>query len=260
MQTRQYIDDLALNGRYHFTIGEAAMVFGIDLTALRPRLRRLKELGLVASPYRGFYVIVPPEYRRLGCLPAEQFVPQLMQHLGEPYYIGLLSAAERHGAAHQRPQTCQVIVRRNREPLSCGVVRIQFIARGDLERMPVATVNTARGVVRYATPEVTALELVGYPDHACGLDNVATVVAELAESLDVGKLLEAARLSPVSWSQRLGYIFELVGLGDLARSLASFVHHRARSYTPLRRAATIARAKRSTDWKLVINASVEPDA
>jgi hypothetical protein len=66
---------------------------------------------------------------------------------------------------------------------------------------------------------VTALELVGYPNHAGGLSNVATIVGELAESLDAGKLLEVARQSPISWSQRLGYILELVGREELAKAL-----------------------------------------
>jgi hypothetical protein len=38
------------------------------------------------------------------------------------------------------------------------------------------------------------------------------------------------------------------------------VQEQARSYTPLRRAAAIASAKRSAKWKLIINAEVEPDA
>jgi predicted transcriptional regulator of viral defense system len=227
---------------------------------VRAQLRRLKEQGLISEPARSFHVIVPPEYRRLRCLPAEQFVDQLMNFWEEPYYLGLLSAAERHGAAHQRPQSCQVIVRKNRAALSCGEVRVEFIARGDLEKMPVATVNTLRGVLRYATPEVTALELVGYPNHAGGLSNVATIVGEMAESLDAAKLLEVARLSPVSWSQRLGYLFELVGFEDLSKALEPFVQEQAKSFTPLRRAAAIASAKRSAKWKLIVNAEVEPDA
>ena len=52
-------------------------------------------------PFRGFHVIVQPEYRALGCLPADQFVPQLMEHLGLVVdYAGLLTAASLHGAAH----------------------------------------------------------------------------------------------------------------------------------------------------------------
>jgi len=260
MRAREYIEELASNGRYHFSSNEAFGAIGGSRAAVRAQLRRLKERGLIAEPARSFHVIVPPEYRRLGCLPAEQFVHQLMQVWDEPYYLGLLSAAERHGAAHQRPQACQVMVRKNRAALSCGEVRVEFIARGDLEKMPVATVNTPRGVLRCATPEVTALELVGYPSHAGGLSNVATVVAELAEGLDAGRLLDVARLSPISWSQRLGYLLELVGREELARTIGPFVRDQAKSYTPLRRAAAIASAKRSAKWKLIINAEVEPDA
>ncbi len=260
MRAHAYIEELASNGRYCFASSEAFLAIGGSQVAVRAQLRRLKERGLIAEPARSFHVIVPPEYRRLRCLPAEEFVDQLMKFWDEPYYLGLLSAAERHGAAHQRPQACQVMVRKNRAALSCGAVRVEFIARGDLERMPVATVNTPRGVLRCATPEVTALELVGYPKHAGGLSNVVTVLGELAEGLDAGELLEVARLSPVSWSQRLGYLLELVGREDLAKPLHPFVEELAKSYAPLRRAAAIASAKRSAKWKLIINAEVEPDA
>ncbi|MDX2055824.1 MAG: nucleotidyl transferase AbiEii/AbiGii toxin family protein [Polyangiaceae bacterium] len=42
---------------------------------------------------------MPPEYQALGCLPADQFVPDLVQRLAVPYYVTLLSAAAYHGAA-----------------------------------------------------------------------------------------------------------------------------------------------------------------
>jgi hypothetical protein len=43
-----------------------------------------------------------------------------MDHLGEVYYTGLLSAAEFHGAAHHRPQLFQVVVAKARAPLSAA--------------------------------------------------------------------------------------------------------------------------------------------
>lgn len=94
---------------------------------------------------------------------------------------------------------------------------------------------------------------------AGGLDNAATVLSELAEEMVSDKLLKAARLSPVSWSQRLGYLLEVVGQGELAHALRPFVGEHARSYTPLRRATGIAGAKRITSWKLIVNVEVEPD-
>lgn len=258
MGAREYIDGLASRGRHHFTAEEAIATLQGGVSAVRAQLRRLKDRAVLAEPIRGFLIIIPPEYRHLGCLPAEQFVPQLMALANEPYYLALLTAAQRHGAAHQRPQVVQVMVRKNREAIECGKVRVEFIARGDLDKMPVAEVNTPRGVVRFSTPEVTALELVGYPKHSGGLSNVVTVLTELAEEIDSENLVAAARLSPVSWSQRLGYLLELVGQDALAEALKPFVAEHARSYTPLRRAAGTS-GSRAPTWKLIVNVEVEPD-
>jgi predicted transcriptional regulator of viral defense system len=259
MHARDYILSLASRGRYHFTSQEAYMAISGNPASVRAQLRRLKKRTLIAEPVRSFHVIVPPEYMRLGCLPAEQFIDQLMEVYGEVYYVALLSAAERHGAAHQRPQVTQVMVSKNRESIMCGQVRVDFIARASLANMPVVQINNPRGVARYSSPEVTALELFGYPNHAGGLSNAATVLSELKEELNKDKLLEVAQLSPVSWSQRLGYILELVGNLDCAARLRDFVQKNARSYTPLRRAAKTAGGKRNADWKLIVNVEVEPD-
>jgi predicted transcriptional regulator of viral defense system len=259
MRAQDYLEDLASQGRYHFTTTSAVEALGVSEVAVRAQLRRLKQRGWIASPLRSFHVIVPPEYRRVGCLPAEEFVDQLMAQLGEPYYVGLLSAAARHGAANQRPQGLQVMVPKNRPRVECGQARIVFVARGDLERMSVTTFNTARGTVRFATPEVTALELVGYPRQAGGLSNVATVLSELGESIDRDELAATAALCPVGWSQRLGYLLELVEHQRLADALESFVAKNASSYAPLRRAAAVAGAERVPKWKLLVNADAEPD-
>jgi hypothetical protein len=72
-------------------------------------LSRLAKQKLIASPAQGSYAIVPPEYFSFGCLPAEQFIPALMKRLNLPYYAGLLSAAQYHGAAHQRPQVGAIV-------------------------------------------------------------------------------------------------------------------------------------------------------
>ena len=72
---------------------------------------------------------MPPEYRSLACLPADQFIPALMKRLNLPYYVGLLSAAQFHGAAHPRPQEFQVFLAKNRRSIQCGALRVAFLAR-----------------------------------------------------------------------------------------------------------------------------------
>ena len=103
LRARQYIEHLAASGRYQFSSAEAQAALAVSAPAAKVALNRLAKQGAIASPARGFYVIVPPEYRPLGCLPADQFIPALMKRLAMPYYAGLLTAAQYHGAAVRSP-------------------------------------------------------------------------------------------------------------------------------------------------------------
>lgn len=253
------IDEFASVGRYHFTTAEMRSALGVSEAATRLALGRLAKKGLVASPGRGFYIIVPPEYRRFGCLPPAQFVPQFMEHRERPYYVALLSAAQYHGAAHHRPQVFQVAVSGSRRPISCGTVRVSFISRARIAEVPVQTLNTPYGTLLLSTVEATAVDLVGYARRAAGWDNVATILCELAEEIDPNLLCEAARTAPITWAQRLGYLLELVGAADKALPLKNYVWRYARDVTPLIPHTTVDHARRADDWRLLVNADVESE-
>jgi predicted transcriptional regulator of viral defense system len=259
MAISHYIDELQAQGIYCFTGVEAARVQGSSVIAMRAALRRLRHKGEIAMPFRGFYVIVPPEYRTMGCLPANHFIPALMSHLEEPYYAGLLTAAEHHGAAHHRPQAFQVVVPRSRPGITCGAVRIDFIARKNAADMPIQDFKTPRGYIKVSTPEATAFDLAGYPNHAGGLDNSATVLSELAESMDVEKLAVVADLSPVAWSQRLGYLLELIGETDLADRLAEYVSSKDPVTIPLSSSQPHKGIRQNHRWRVIPNEKVEPE-
>jgi predicted transcriptional regulator of viral defense system len=255
----ELVTELASRGRHHFTTNEAVNALGGSVVGARAALRRRKQKGELAVPYGGFHLIVPPEYRRLGCLPAGQFVPQLMEHLGLHYYAALLSAAQYHGAAHQQPQVFQVMVRKNRPPIACGEVRVAFVARRNVEEIPVVEHNTPRGPIRVSNPEATAFDLVGYCKHAGGLDHVATVLTELGEMLSAERLVSLARLSPVAWAQRLGYLLDRVGKADRATGLADYVRRTARETVLLDPRRNESEGAHDRRWKLAVNVRVAPD-
>lgn len=254
-----YIDSLQMNGRLTFTTEDAVNALQRSPSAVRAQLRRLKAKGHVADPARGFHVIVPPQYRRLGCLPADHFVPQLMGHLGEPYYVALLSAAAYHGAAHQAPMAFQVMVPRHRRSLECGGVRIDFVVRHDLEGTTVVERDTPTGVLRVASPAATALEVVGYPERCGYLDNVATVLAELGEAIDADALEIEARRAPVAWVQRLGYLLALVEHQPLAARLDTVLADNNVFTVALAPWEGMEGAPRDERWRVAINTDVEPD-
>jgi predicted transcriptional regulator of viral defense system len=257
---RKFVTRLAGGGRHSFTSTQAQNALGGTAAATKLALNRLAKQGVIASPARGFYVIVPPEYQSLGCPPADHFIPDLMAHYGQPYYVGLLSAAQYHGAAHHRPQVFQVMLAKNRRPIECGAVRVSFIARARITGVPTMTFNTPRGVLRVATPEATALDLVGYPDHAGGLDQTATILADLVEKIDANRLAQAAESAPITWAQRLGYLLDFIEAHEAAAPLAAYVAGHAHEATPLLPSAPVIDSARNRTWKLFENATVEPDA
>ena len=255
----RFIREFSARGKYHFTTREAQQALGSSAIATRAVLRRLKEKGIIASPHRGFHLIIPPEYQRIGSLPADQFIPQLMHHCNVPYYAGILSAARYHGAAHQQPQLFQVVVPKNRPAIHCGQINVEFIARANAFQMPTVEFNTPRGSIRVSSPEATAFDLVGYPGHAGGLDNVLTVLQELVEKLKASKLAQLALLSPKPWTQRLGYLLDLAGAGSKTDKLAKYVTRDVTEPSPLQPDKSTEQAKRNQRWKLLINADLEPD-
>ena len=256
---RGYINGLAASGLYYFTSREAQAALGVSAAAAKLALNRLAKQKLIASPARGFYAILPPEYRSLGCLPADQFIPALMKRLNLSYYTGLLSAAQYHGAAHQRPQEFQVFLASNRRPIQCGAVRVVFMARKRLKDVPIQQFNTPRGTLLVSTPEATALDLVGYAGHAGGLNQVATVLSELAERLDQEKLVVAARTAPIPWAQRLGFLLEHLGFAAKVPALKEYVRQHARQSTVLLPQTQHKRARRNKSWKLYVNVKVEAE-
>jgi predicted transcriptional regulator of viral defense system len=258
-QLKQHLDKLMSAGQYCFTTREASAAFALSRNAVKQGLHRLCHKGEVASPARGFYVIVPPEYRALGCLPADQFIPTLMQQAGKPYYVGLLSAAQYHGAAHHRPQEFQVMAENPRRAITCGKVRISFHVCKRLSTVPTQMVNTPRGTILVSTPEATAFDLVGYEAKIGGLDAVATVLMDLAAKLNTKTLGEIAPIMPLHWAQRLGWLLEHIGEAPKAKHLKIYIHRHAKNKIPLQSFSSTQNTSCNNDWKLFINADIETE-
>jgi predicted transcriptional regulator of viral defense system len=107
-------------GKALFTKEEALEDSGLSESAFYKASARLQEKSWLFQPRRGFSVIVRPEDRKMGAPPANEFIDYLMEYLDEPYYVGVLSAARIHGAAHQAPQAFQVVVGKTLQDIEKG--------------------------------------------------------------------------------------------------------------------------------------------
>lgn len=260
MNADEFLDSLQRNGRYSFTLNEAIQVLGKSRAAVLNMLSRLKKNKRLVSPANEFYLLVTPEYQVYGCLPADMFIDKLMKHFSLPYYVGFISAAHWHGAAHQKPQRFQVVTTQPRRTIHCGRIFIRFIVNKNMEKMPVKLFNTYTGTMKVATPEVLAADLVSFPRHAAGMDNVATILLELAEQIDPNKLTELTKIhSEVVWVQRLGYLFEFLGFSILANVLEKALKDKKTHWKKLICSASSSVLDRNKKWKIIVNTQIEPD-
>jgi len=255
-----YTQNLASIGRWTFSTSEMREALNLSETASLFALTRAREKGFIATPYRGFHAIVPPDYRSIGCLPAEEFIPHLMKFLGDTYYASLLTAAEYHGAAHQRPQLFQVISQIKHRTIQSGGVRVGFYKSKYVDLFPTEIKNTPRSQIKISTPEATAFDLIVFYRVSGGLSHVSTVLSELAEAMKPGKLVDICNLmSEIQPAQRLGYILDLIGFERLTGKLHVAVKKRARDYAKLHPRLDKAGAEKNQKWKIFVNTNIEVD-
>lgn len=221
-----WLDHLQSMGRYTFSRKEMEAETGMIPESAMAALRRKRQRGQLASPRRGFYVIVPPEYRATGCPPASWFIDDLMKHLDQLYYVTLLSAAALHGAAHQQPMVFQVATDRPTRQSKVGKVTIRFSMNRRISKMSVSSLQTETGSMWVATPETTAFDLVRDPAGAGHLNNTAQVLSELSDQLVPSSLVEVAGFMLKPDVQRLGYLLDAVGAIEAADALARWLSGR----------------------------------
>lgn len=255
----EWIEALPGAGRYVFSRADAESVTEASPEAIEATLRRLKKRTAIVSPRRGFYVVVPPEYRTAGSPPASWFVDDLMRHLGRRYYVALLSASALHGAGHQQPMAFQVIADAVERDIEVGRVRIELHLSNRVDGAATEKVQTETGTMVVATPETTAFDLVRFPSAAGYWSNIATVLSELAAELDAGRLADGAMRVARTDVQRLGWLLDFLNETDLADALAQVLHGKRLVPTRLNTARDSTNALRDPRWRILVNDDVEPD-
>jgi predicted transcriptional regulator of viral defense system len=262
-----YIKKVRQSGKLDFTLDDIFAELGPDSKEkIRSGLYRLKKKGDIISPARGLYVIVPPEDQTIGCIPAEQLVPILMGYRNAPYYAGLLTAAMYHGASHQKPQVFQVITNQRIKPFKAGHVRIEFIYKKSLVELPLQKRIVKTGYLDISSPELTIYDLLQYPHHAAGLNNIATILSEIIEVVDrTSLLIFAKQMRQQVWIQRLGYILDTIETvndkkkDDLLRVLENYLKPISLYYVPLVTETPTEGAPKNPKWMVIENTTIESD-
>ncbi|WP_316171099.1 type IV toxin-antitoxin system AbiEi family antitoxin [Bradyrhizobium sp. SZCCHNRI1058] len=216
-----FLTTLQSEGRITFTRAEAIAALGITEAAFLKAAARLQKRRALFNPRHGFYVAVPPQFMSWEAPPPAWYIDALMRHEKRPYYVGLLKAAELHGASHHAVMEFQVVTNKQLRKIRAGRSWVTFYFRKDLDcvREGIVDRKTDTGSMKISGPELTALDLFRYMHVTGGIDAVATVITDLAERIDGQKLAVLSGHFERACSQRLGYLLDRLGHGQRAMAL-----------------------------------------
>lgn len=253
-----YIEHLLANGRYFFTKAEALKQLQITDAQFRDQIYRLNKSKDIRSLSQNFYMIIPAEYKNFGGLPPHWIINDLMHHLNQDYYIGLLSAAALYGATHQQPMVFQVISSKAKRSLVLARGRIDFHVFKQAMTARTEQLSTPAGYARISSKEQTIVDLVRfYP--VCGyLSNVANVIKELADMCNMTLFSRALKQERnVSVLQRLGYILMFIGKDQLSDLVRTELKTRSLQYVLLRPDFHDHNGQKESDFKIIVNDTLE---
>jgi predicted transcriptional regulator of viral defense system len=257
-----YLNEIRTQGRYAFAWNELKEQFN-NLTdkALNQNLYRLKSKGKVAQIRKGFYAIIPPEYSIQGMLPVYLFIDDLMKSLNRRYYVGLISAAALHGAAHQQPMESFIIIEKPAlRDIKNQKIKINFYVKKNWDDQDIIQKKTDAGYINVSSPELTALDLLYYID-SIGINRTATILKELSAEIKPENLMRVAKSYPQTAAiQRLGYLLSKeIHNEALANAIAASLKERRLFQIPLSPATGNTNGATDPDWKIIQNVKIESD-
>lgn len=198
---------------------------------LKSEVNRLTLSKRIQNVYRGFYVIIPTQYKLKGIVPPTYYIDELMKYLDKPYYVGLLSAAAIYGASHQRAMRTQVVTIGPRSRTSSRNILLDWNYRQQIPNELIECRNGEMGRINYSSAELAAVDIIQFASNIGGYQRACTVLAELVEVLDMNKIESVLPYTSTSVMQRLGYILEFILFEEVkANQLYNIMREQKNSY------------------------------
>ena len=211
MSINDWIKNKEQKGVTTFSVEQIRSVFvNSSDKVLKTNLSRLVSSKRIQFVYRGFYVIIPTQYQLKGVVPPSYYINELMLYLNKPYYVGLLSAAAIYGASHQRAMITQVVTIGPRAKISKKNTLLNWNYRQQIPMKLIESRNAEMGIIKYSSPELTAVDIVQFASNIGGYQRAATVLAELIDSVDISKMKDVMPYTSIATMQRLGYLLEFI--------------------------------------------------
>lgn len=247
---------------YSFSKEELHAVSQKEKSKLTTDLSYLVKKGEIISLRKGFYLIIPPRYSKLGKLPLELYVNKLFEFIDRPYYVGLYSAAKFHGASHQQIQRDYIVTM---QPTVLDITKdgndIHFFTTSKWPSKNIIEKKSDAGLFKISSPALTVVDLIHHQNKLGGINRMLAILEELSEELTKKDIEELLTWYPNrSTLQRFGFLLEVLEVES--NLYAPIMQHLKKSnYFPVllspkskQKAGAV-----DNDWKVDVNIKLESD-
>jgi predicted transcriptional regulator of viral defense system len=258
-----YLNQLQMKDKHYFLTLDIEEALGMKKASISSSLSRLAKKKRLKMVKKGFGILLGSDGKEPH---PSSYIDAMMKHINADYYVALLSAASHWGASHQSNMSYQVFSNKTSKDIAFERGRVEFITKKDMKfEKWVKRVSTIYGYFNVSSPELTAIDLISFPKKCGHLNNIATVLDELAEKWD-GRVMASLCLRfavPTIVLQRLGYILdEVLLLPKESSYIEKALKERKPTITTL---SKLIEGKKMSDysynekWKIYINTEVEAD-
>jgi len=257
--TADFIRSVRANGGYSFTIEDLLREVPKSIRNIRKDLDRLRYKGLIINIRRGFYTIIPDEYKNKGAIPVEFYIDELMRYLSKNYYVGLNSAAIFHGAAHKIPQEFYIISEKPKpRNINNDHFLINYTEKMNFPLFGIEKKKTDTGYFYISSKELSFLDLIYFEQSIGGFNQIIPILKELSEGINLTRMKDVVKNEfPLSIYQRAGYIAEYVLVNI---KLAAVFETKLAKITPktiVLNSSGEKKGEKNEKWNIILNAKID---
>jgi len=212
MKLSSFIKDRLSLEQYAFSRDEYIAYSGKDSNAVTTDLAYLSGKKEILALRKGFYLIIPPRYSKLGIIPLELYANKLFEHLNKSYYLGLYSAARLHGAAHQQTQIEYIITQGSRMlDIRKKGISLDFFLTKNWPKANIVQKKSDAGYFNVSDPLLTIADLLYHQRKLGGINRMLANIEELLEEVTQHQINSLLQWHPhKSVLQRLGFLIEYI--------------------------------------------------
>lgn len=262
MTVADYIKQLLSFEEFAFSLGELRKSIEKSETSIKSELSRLIEKHEILNLRKGFYLIIPPRYSKLGQLPIQLYIDKLFKSLDRCYYLGLYSAAKFHGAGHQQSQRDYVMTQKPKlYDIKKETIDIRYFTTSNWPDGNIIERKSDAGIFKISSPALTAVDLIHHQTKLGGLNRMLANLEELSEEITFDDLQELLKWYPQkSTLQRLGFLLEQF---QVKPNITNLIRHYLSNinYYPVLLSPNSNQKAGSVDnqWKVDVNVKLESD-